>query len=109
MKSILDQPRTVTMRGTAMLFSDFADLAAFANRRVQTLKDQEARLGSALSTPAEWAALAERAEGLADLCTAQEQWLAEHNAELAAEADAIREAIRQLDPVDPKTTSSEGT
>ena len=109
MKSILDQPRTVTMRGTAMLFSDFADLAAFAKLRMQTLKDQEARLGSALPKPAEWTTLAERAEGLADLCIAQEQWLAEHDAELAAEADAIRAAIRQLGEVDPMTAFSEGS
>lgn len=109
MTGILDRPRTITVRGVTMRFANFAGLAELAGIQLDVLKDAEAKSAESAVAPAErWASVADAADFLADICAAQEDWLAEQDAQLASEAEAIWTAIRQLEGVDPMTPSSEG-
>ena len=100
----------IVLRNLPMRMSNFADLAELARMQLAILKEAEARLGPpGLATPEQWTKVSEAADFLAEICTAQEEWLADHDRALAVEAEAIRAAIGEFDLPAPITGGSEAS
>lgn len=96
MSGILDQPRMITLRGRPNRFETFASLAELGDAYVQALRKSEAKMATEVTPDAEWAGIADTADALAEVCRELEGWLAEHDAALAVEVEAIRADIRML-------------
>lgn len=96
MTSLLDQPRTIILRGRPSRFETFASLAELGDAYVQALRESEAKMATEVIPDAEWAGIADTADALAEVCKELEGWLAEHDAALAVEVEAIRADIRML-------------
>lgn len=107
MSGILDQPRTITLRGRPHRFETFASLAGLGDAYVQALRESEAKMATEAIPAAEWAGIADTADALVEVCRELEGWLAEHDAALAVEAEAIRADIRMLTALNANEVADE--
>ena len=97
MSRVLDQARELTIGGHVYQVRDHAYLIDWIAIEIEVIKTAEAELGTNPGeAPAIWKHIARHAACLEELLAAQEQWLADHDAELAAEANDLRRALRDL-------------
>lgn len=97
MKTVLDQPRDITIGGVTRQFRDHAYLADRIEIEVEVIQRADAELDDNPGEASQiWAYIATHAAYLEELLAAQEQWLAEHDAIVAQETADVRAAIRNL-------------
>lgn len=95
MSGVLDTPRMVTIGGRTETFRNYAHLAERADIFIETIQRMEARMSAGGSSD-DWARLADAAEALEQICNVQTEWLAEHDAQIAADIAQVRRDIRNL-------------
>lgn len=96
---VLDQARELTIGGHVHQVRDHAYLVGWIEVEIEVIQTAEAELDTNPGeAPAIWTHIAKHAGYLEELLAAQEQWLADHDAELAVESDSVRAAIRNLSP-----------
>jgi hypothetical protein len=94
---ILDEVRSIIIGGRSEIFCGYDALARRADSLIAQLHRIEAALGAnPLGSDRDWRDLAEAAEALVTVSTAQEVWLADHDAALACKIDRARADIRSL-------------
>ncbi|EZP70386.1 hypothetical protein BV96_03351 [Sphingomonas paucimobilis] len=95
MSAVLDTPRTMTIGGRTETFRNYAHLAERADIFIEAIQRIEARMSAGGSSD-DWARLADAAEALEQICNVQTEWLAEHDAQIAADIEQVRRDIRNL-------------
>lgn len=110
MKTILDQPRDITIDGRTERFRDYAYLGERIEIVVEDIQRAEARIDAdSDDAAAEWAYIARSADLLESLLVVQEQWLAEHDAVVGQDAEILRAEIRKLTSSSYKGGEEDGT
>lgn len=97
MTDVLDETRSVVIAGRAERFQGYDALARRADRLIGWMQQIEIALGAATrDAEKDWHDLATAAEALVAVSTAQEAWLADHDAALARAIEGARRDIRSL-------------
>lgn len=97
MTAVLDETRAVVIAGRAERFQGYDALARRAEGLIGWMQRIEIALGAApRDAEKEWHDLATAAEALVAVSTAQEAWLADHDAALARAIEEVRGDIRSL-------------
>lgn len=97
MKNILEEPRQISLGGKVETFRDYAYLAERGQVVAETMQQIEREIDADPANAAiDWARLADLADLLSEILEAQGQWLADHDAAIAAEVVNLRREIRNL-------------
>ena len=94
---VLNQPRDISFGDRVQQVRDYDYLVGCIDVEIEVIQRAEAELDTNPGeAPQIWAYIATHAACLEALLGAQEQWLADDDAALAAEADTVRTLIRNL-------------
>lgn len=97
MTGILDEARSVVISDRVERFQGYAALARRAEGLIEWMQRIEIALGAAPpGLEKDWRDLATAAEALVAVSTAQEAWLADHDAALGLAIEIARADIRSL-------------
>lgn len=98
MRNLLEEPREISLGGKSETFRNYAYLAERGEIFMEMMQKIERELDADPdNAAANWGRLVEIADILSELLTAQEKWLADHDAAIAAEMESVRRDIRSLD------------
>jgi len=96
-RNILNEPKVVLLGASPFTFESYSELLAYGEQIMLAMQESEALIDlRPSSAEVHWQAIATNCRLLAEVLDAQERWLAEHDANLAAEEASLRREIQIL-------------
>lgn len=100
MRNLLEEPRDIAIGGMVETVRNYAYLAQRGEVIIETMQEIESELDDRPDdAAADWAQLANLASLLSEVLAAQDQWLADYDAAIAAEVESVRQEIRNFNVV----------